>query len=246
VALLSVDGVTVRFGGNLALDDVSFEVAPSRITGLIGPNGAGKTTMFNVITGLQEPSAGHVRLGDEDITGAAPHRRAQRGLARTFQRLELFGSLSARENLMVAAEIRRKGQRHERKAEARVQSVVERVGIEPFAEHRADELTTGQARLVELARALVTEPKVLLLDEPASGLDAEETEAFAALLRTLADDGISILLVEHDMPLVMQVCDHIYVLDYGSIIAEGTPREIQRNQTVLDAYLGPTHEEVDA
>jgi branched-chain amino acid transport system ATP-binding protein len=246
VALLAVDGATVRFGGNLALDDVSFEVAEGRITGLIGPNGAGKTTMFNVITGLQTPTAGRVHLGGEDITKVAPHRRSQRGMARTFQRIELFGSLSARENMQVAAEIRRRGQSHARSAEERVQSIIERVGIGPFAERRADELTTGQARLVELGRALVTEPKVLLLDEPASGLDAEETEEFAALLRSLTDDGMALLLVEHDMPLVMRVCDHIYVLDYGSIIAEGTAEQIQRNQTVLDAYLGPTHEEVDA
>ncbi len=243
MALLEVDGVSVRFGGNLALDDVSFEAAAGEITGLIGPNGAGKTTMFNVITGLQKPTGGRVRLDGHDISRLAPHRRAQRGMARTFQRLELFGSLTARENLQVAAEIPHHRRKRGVGTAQQVEAAIERVGLGAIADKRADELSTGQARLVELGRALVTEPTMLLLDEPASGLDADETEEFAALLRGLAADGIGLLLVEHDMLLVMQVCHVISVLDYGSLIARGTPKEIQGNQAVLEAYLGTEQKE---
>ncbi len=243
MALLEVEGVSVRFGGNLALDDVSFHAGAGEITGLIGPNGAGKTTMFNVITGLQKPTSGRVRLDGQDISRLAPHRRAQRGMARTFQRLELFGSLTARENLQVAAEIPHHKRKRSGSTTDQVDAAIERVGLQAIAEKRADELSTGQARLVELGRALVTEPTMLLLDEPASGLDGDETEEFAALLRSLAGDGIGLLLVEHDMLLVMQVCHVISVLDYGSLIARGTPKEIQGNQAVLEAYLGSEQKE---
>jgi branched-chain amino acid transport system ATP-binding protein len=237
VALLGVESVSVRFGGHLALQDVSLAVEPTSVTGLIGPNGAGKTTLFNVVTGLQKPSRGRVTLDGADISSLAPHRRAQRGLARTFQRLELFGSLTAVENLQMAAEIGGRGRR-DAGADARVAAAVDLVGMLPFADVRADHLTTGQARLVELGRALVTEPKVLLLDEPASGLDEEETDAFADIVSSLPRSGVAVLLVEHDIPLVMKTCELIYVLDFGRLIAQGDPTSIRNDAQVIEAYLG--------
>ncbi|WP_334142572.1 ABC transporter ATP-binding protein [Rhabdothermincola sp.] len=244
MALLEVREITVSYGGQRAVDQVSLEVEVGRVTGLIGPNGAGKTTLFNAITGLLTPLSGRVILNGIDVTESAPHDRAQRGLARTFQRLELFGSLTARENLQVAAEIPRRWGSHTESAEARVEAVIELVGMHAFADTRADVLTTGQARLVELARALVTKPKVLLLDEPASGLDATETEEFARLLTTLASNGTALLLVEHDMALVMRTCQRIFVLDHGRLIADGPPEQIQHDDAVIEAYLGPMGVEV--
>ena len=247
MALLEVDEVSVRFGGHAALCAVSLAADGGRVTGLIGPNGAGKTTLFNVITGTQPPDRGRVRLDGADITSLAPYKRARRGLARTFQRLELFGLLSVRENLMVAADIRRTWTRQtwsnrsgadtERPA-AVADRLIAEIGLADVAETRADSLPTGQARLVELGRALATRPRMLLLDEPASGQDDTETARFAALLRRLATDGIGIVLVEHDMRLVMDVCDTINVLDFGSVLARGTPQEIRADPAVLGAYLG--------
>jgi len=243
MALLETRGVNVRFGGNHAVRDVDLDVEAGRITGLIGPNGAGKTTTFNVITGLQEATSGRVLLGGEDISRLPPHRRARRGIARTFQRLEVFGSMTARDNILTAAEIHRSWS-HDGADPRRVAAeIIERVGIGAVADDRVDSMPTGQARLVELGRALATRPRVLLLDEPASGQDEQETEAFARLLVDLADDGIAILLVEHDVALVMRVCSWIHVLDYGAILAVGTPEEIQHNTAVLDAYLGAAAEE---
>ncbi len=237
MALLDIGEVSVKFGGNMALTEVTLAVEPHAVTGLIGPNGAGKTTLFNVICGLQAPLRGTVSMNGINIAGYAPHERSQRGMARTFQRLELFGSLSARENLQVGAEIPRRFADPQSPAD-RVESAMCLVGMEAFADMRADRLTTGQARLVELARALVTRPKLLLLDEPASGLDADETAAFAQILKGLAGAGMAILLVEHDIPLVMKTCNKIYVLDFGRIIAAGTPEEIRQNPLVIEAYLG--------
>jgi branched-chain amino acid transport system ATP-binding protein len=238
MALLDVRSVTVRFGGNVALDDVSLEAEPGCITGLIGPNGAGKTTLFNVITGLLPPNSGKVSLDGRDITRLNPTKRARRGLARTFQRLELFSLLSVRENIRVAADIR-KGYARDRSDPARVvEEIIERVGLQAVADARVDSLPTGQCRLVELGRSLATRPQVLLLDEPASGQDDRETEQFAELLRQLAAEGMAVVLVEHDVSLVMAVCEQVHVLDFGRIIATGTPAEIQRNEAVLAAYLG--------
>lgn len=245
MSLLEVKDVSVRFGGQMALADVSIEVEPGRVTGLIGPNGAGKTTLFNVITGLQSPSHGRVMFNGIDVTGFAPHDRAQRGIARTFQRLELFGSLTARENLQVAAEIPRRWGSDDQTPMERVEAAMQLIGMDDFAHRRADQLTTGQARLTELGRALVTKPKLLLLDEPASGLDADETETFAALIIGLARGGTALLLVEHDMHLVMQVCAQLFVLDFGRVIAEGPPDEVRADQAVIAAYLGSSHVGID-
>jgi branched-chain amino acid transport system ATP-binding protein len=233
MSLLTVRNVTVRFGGNVALDDVALEAAAGEITGLIGPNGAGKTTLFNVITGLLVPQRGEVRLGHTDLTRLAPYRRARAGMARTFQRLELFGLLTVRENVELAAAVRR----HAPPA-AKADELLALVGLSDVADVRSDELPTGKARLVELARALATEPRVLLLDEPASGQDETETEAFGLLLGRIAAEGVAVVLVEHDMQLVMQTCQRIHVLDFGSILAVGTPQEIQNDRAVLEAYLG--------
>lgn len=242
MALLETRGLNVRFGGHHAVRDVDLDVEAGSITGLIGPNGAGKTTTFNVITGLQEAS-GKVSISGRDISRMVPHQRARQGIARTFQRLEVFGSMSAYENVLTAAEIHRSWSGADRDPRRVASAILERIGLAHVAAERVDAMPTGQARLVELGRALATEPRVLLLDEPASGQDDAETEAFADLLLDLAAEGVAILLVEHDVPLVMKVCSWIHVLDFGAILAVGTPAEIQANREVLDAYLGAATEE---
>lgn len=231
---LEVSGVTVAFGGNRALDGVAMTAQPGRVTGLIGPNGAGKSTLFDVVCGLRKPSSGRVFLEGQDVTRLGPARRARHGLARTFQRLELFGRLSVRDNLLVAAEL---GPERRRAAGA-VTEILARLGLTEFADAGADTLPTGLGRLIEVGRALALRPKLLLLDEPAAGQDGEETERFAALLRSLAAEGTAVILVEHDMSLVMGVCDEVYVLDLGKIIAVGPPAVIRHDETVLAAYLG--------
>lgn len=233
MSLLYVDQVMVRFGGVMAVSGATFMARAGHVTGLIGPNGAGKTTLFNVITGIQPPTAGTVSLDGEDITRLAPHKRAHRGVARTFQRLELFSSLSVRDNIRVAAELAMLTN-----VSSTVDRLIDRVGLADVADRTAGDLPTGSARLVEIARALATKPRLLLLDEPASGLADIESEHLGQLLRSLAEEGLAVLLVEHDMDLVMRVCDHIYVLDLGVIIADGTPDEVRSNERVLEAYLG--------
>jgi branched-chain amino acid transport system ATP-binding protein len=233
--MLQVEHVTVAFGGVRALVDVDVDVPTGQVTGLIGPNGAGKTTLFNVITGLQKPARGKVLLAGTDVTDKGPKYRARRGLGRTFQRLEIFGSLSAMDNVLVAVE---NSGRHGRAARQAASELLRRLGIADVAGKQADVLPTGLARLVELARALACSPKVLLLDEPFSGLDSSESRRLGDLLEDLVGDGLAILLVEHDMEMVMRLCRRIHVLNFGSIIAIGSPSDIRADPEVQAAYLG--------
>jgi branched-chain amino acid transport system ATP-binding protein len=241
--VLAAEDVTVRFGGLSALTNVSLTVPAGRIAGLIGPNGAGKTTMFNVLTGLQGVRSGRVLYGGVDISRWPPHRRGRAGIARTFQRLALFTRMTVQDNLVAAWEsshpagVLGRGRAERRR---RVHEVMDLVGLWPIAERLAGELSTGQGRTVELGRALCADPKLLLLDEPGSGLDAKETATFSGVLRSLCagEAGPAVLLVEHDMSLVMDVCSELTVLDFGKVIATGSPDEIRRDEVVRAAYLG--------
>ena len=226
------------FGGVRALDEVELSVDAGHVTGLIGPNGAGKTTLFNVICGLQPPTQGKVALEGDDITGRKPYERARMGIGRTFQRLEVFGSMTAYENVRLGAEIRQQWDRSWADPNEKATEVMDRIGLWRVADDRADALPTGLARLVELGRALAAGPSVLLLDEPSSGLSESESDDLAELLRDLAGDGLAVLLVEHDVDLVMDVCAVIHVLDFGRILAVGTPAEIRSSAAVQEAYLG--------
>jgi len=243
--LLQTLDVSVRFGGVTALDTVSIDADSGKVTGLIGPNGAGKTTIFNVITGLQSPTQGRVMIDGSDVTSLPVHRRARMGIARTFQRLEIFGSLTVRENIQVAAEIRRRWSRTRFDVDAQTDEIVDRIGLDRVADAPANTLPTGLARLTELGRALAAQPRLLLLDEPGSGLDTHESEEFGRLLGELAGDGIAVLLVEHDMDLIMDVCDWIHVLDFGIHIAQGTADEVRNNPKVQEAYLGAGDEIIE-
>ena len=238
--LLETIGVKVRFGGNIALDDVSISVEAGSVTGLIGPNGAGKTTLFNTITGLQALTSGQIIFNDKDVTKEPPHKRTRMGLARTFQRLELFTTLSVRDNVRVAGEIRNHWSLRTTKMDVNAETdrIISLVGLSDVADREVGEIPTGKARVVELARALMIQPTLVLLDEPASGQTEEETGQFGQLLRDLAGEGLGICLVEHDMSLVMQVCETIHVLDFGRMIASGSAESVRNNPTVIDAYLG--------
>jgi len=240
MALLEVSGITMSFGGNHVLEGVSLGVDPGHVTGLIGPNGAGKTTLFNIVSGLLDPSAGTVSIDGQDVTKTGPAVRARKGLSRTYQRMELFTSLSVRDNIRVAGEIRNAwGRKYRIKVNPETDRVMALLGLEDVADREVGELPTGRCRVIEVARALMTQPRILLLDEPASGQTEDETEAFGKLLVQLAtEDGLAICLVEHDVSLVMGVCSLIHVLDYGEIIASGPPEEIRTNPAVIDAYLG--------
>jgi ABC-type branched-subunit amino acid transport system ATPase component len=246
---LTVRDLSVRYGGHLAVDRISLTAPKGRVTGLIGPNGAGKTTTFNACSGLLRPTSGTVELFGEDVTGRSAHQRAQRGLGRTFQRMELFDSLTVAENVALGREAGLAAStpwRHVfgRRADgATVKTAVEEsvaaCGIGALRDRRPVDLSTGQRRLVELARCIAGGFSVMLLDEPSSGLDKAETERFGAILRGLvADRGVGILLVEHDMALVMGTCDYIHVLDFGKPIFEGTAPEVGRSELVRAAYLG--------
>jgi branched-chain amino acid transport system ATP-binding protein len=240
---LRAKGISLRFGGVQALYEVDIEVPSGSVTGLIGPNGAGKTTLFDVLCGLQRPDAGSVYVAGRDVTDFGPDRRARLGVARTFQRLELFWSLSAADNVRVGAEStaqwwRWSHQRRRLHPGTEVGRLLDQVGLRGAGDEPVDALTTDRARLVELARALAIGPRVLLLDEPGSGLDGPESAALGDLLVELAGQGMAILLVEHDMELVMRVCSHLHVLDAGQIIASGRPHEVRGDRAVRDAYLG--------
>jgi branched-chain amino acid transport system ATP-binding protein len=244
--LLQVAEAEVRFGGVHALRGVDLTVEAGNVTGLIGPNGAGKTTCFNAICGLQTLSAGRIIFDGTDMTGLKPHKRARLGIARTFQRLEVFGSLSVRENVLAAAEIRRRWSHDRSNAAAHADAALARVGLTSLANRAADTLPTGQARLLELARSLATRPRLLLLDEPSSGLSDTESEELGDLLVQLAEAGMGVLLVEHDMELVMRVCTQINVLDFGAVLMAGSPADVRADDRVRAAYLGAAEDPEEA
>ena len=237
--LLETQGVTVAFGGNVVLSDVSIGIEPGMVTGLIGPNGAGKTTLFNTITGMQTISGGRIHFDGQDITKLDPGKCARLGMARTFQRLELFLSLSVRDNVRVAGDIVRANTRSQIDVEAETDRILELTGLTDVASADVAEIPTGRARVVEVARALMTRPRLLLLDEPASGQTEQESEQFVELLRGLVSrNDLAVCLVEHDLPLVMGLCSTIHVLDQGRVIASGTPAEVQASPEVIAAYIG--------
>jgi branched-chain amino acid transport system ATP-binding protein len=240
VALLEVRDVVVKFGGVTALDGITLDAEVGKVTGVIGPNGAGKTTLFNVISGVQQARAGTVTYHGSDLRGRGPTSRSRAGMARTFQRIEVFGSLTVRENIMVGLEAYAPAPWRGGAGWVRdeCEYLLETVGIADHADQRADAVPTGVARLVEVARALATNPGLLLLDEPCSGLVESETARFGELVCTLAGQDRAIVLVEHDMSVVMSCCDHVYVLDFGQVIASGTPEEIRTDPKVTQAYLG--------
>ena len=253
MTLLSVEGLGITFGGLKAVSDVSFKVQPGEIVSVIGPNGAGKTTLFNMISGVYQPGSGRVVLNGEEVTGMAPFRLAHRGMSRTFQNLQIFQNMTVLENAVLGFYLQERGpvladllslpssRARAREAAVGAQKLLARVGLERAGDREAGNLSYGSLKRLEIARALALKPKVLLLDEPAAGCNAVETEEIDHLIAEIAAAGTAILLVEHDMKMVMRISNHIVVLDHGEKIAEGDPAGISRNPAVIAAYLGADH-----
>lgn len=248
-AALSTSALTVRFGGVTAVDDVSLSIEHGQLTGIIGPNGAGKTTFIDAVSGLVR-STGEIRLGERSITSWRPHRRARSGIGRTFQSLELFDEFTVEQNLLISAEATRRWSfvrdlidpRADRRAMRGVADALERVGLAHVADAHPPELSYGERKLLTIARALAGGADVLLLDEPAAGLNSTESLQLGETLRGLVDSGVTVVLVDHDMGLVLSVCDVIHVLQFGRLIASGTTDEIRSNESVIDAYLGDSEQ----
>jgi len=248
--LLEVSGITQIFGGVTALEDVSFSIRKGDITGIIGPNGAGKTTLFNIVSGIYSQSSGTVMLNNIDVSGLPPDKLARLGMVRTFQNIELFGGMTVMENVMVGLHTKSScgllacslrlpwSRREEHHIRAAARKWLEFTGITELADVTAGNLSFGKGRMLEIARALAVEPGIILMDEPAAGLNSQETVELARLIQRIRDLGITVVLVEHDMELVMDICDRIVVLNLGCKLAEGTPAEIQENHEVVAAYLG--------
>jgi branched-chain amino acid transport system ATP-binding protein len=248
--MLEVRGIIQRFGGIVALDDISFSVRKGDITGVIGPNGAGKTTLFNIVTGIYSQTSGQIMLDNEEISLLPAERLASRGLVRTFQNIELFGNMTVLENVMVGLHTKSRSGilscmtkmpwhiAEERRIRQKAGEWLDFCGIAGLANQKSGSLPFGKGRLLEIARAMAVEPRIMLMDEPAAGLNNRETNELAELIRKIRDSGVTVVLVEHDMELVMDICDRIIVLNLGKKLAEGTPREIQEHPAVIAAYLG--------